>query len=301
MINSSKFLSILKWGALLGAGLSLIKLISYLTLNIDYPFGPVADLLMIASFILCLYMGIKEVRDKHQDGIIRFPRAFLVGIFLSFVAFLVVFAYLLLHFNFIEKDALEAKNQRAIERAEELVKKDTITTAELAQYYARVSEVAGEEAQAMNADSATIDGVGLALTALKHQLVERARSEGPELYRLDSFNFKAEELLFHISRNLNGVDSSAQSVLASVQAELHSEPTVWEQRLSKLEITRIDSIPVAAAADSLSVLIYGFLLNIFVALFLYRKEKNQCSAPVEITPGRDRELEEDEAPKNTEA
>lgn len=301
MNKGSKFISILKWGALLGAGLSLIKLIGYLALHIDYPFGPVADLLMIATFILCLYMGIKEVRDQHQDGVIRFPKAFLVGICLSVIAFVFVFAYLLVHFNFIEKDALETKNQRAVERAEELVKNDSITTAELTEYYDHVASVAEENAEVMAADSATLSGVNLALTALKHQLVERARSEGPELYRLDSFNFKAEELLFNISRNLNGVDSSAQEVLAAVQADLHSEPTIWEQRLSKLEISRIDSVPVAAAADSLSVLIYGFLLNIFVALFLYRKEKNQCGANVEITPGRDRELEEDEAPKNTEA
>ena len=36
-----------------------------------------------------------------------------------------------------------------------------------------------------------------------------------------------------------------------------------------------------AVSNTLSILIYGIFLNIFVALFLYRKEKRVCSASEE--------------------
>lgn len=297
MNHHSKLITTIKWGALLGAGLSLIKLISFYASKLDYPFGPVADLLMIAFFVFCLYMGIKEIRDKHQDGIIRFPKAFMLGIVMTLVAFVVMFFYLLIHFNFIEKDALKTKNEMAIQRAENLVKKDTITRAELTNYYKNVATILQSEAEHADIDTTlklkSDSSLNLLLNAYQKQLVENTHEDEPGFYKLDSFEFNAESLLYNISRNLQGIDSTTAVIVAESHDDIHAMIPVWEKRLAQMNIPQVESIPVAAAADSLSVIIYGLLLDIFVALFLYRKEKNKCGAQVEITPGRDRNLEQD--------
>ena len=297
MNHQSKLITTIKWGALLGAGLSLIKLISFFASKLDYPFGPVADLLMIAFFILCLYMGIKEIRDKQQDGLIRFPKAFLLGILMTLVAFVVMFLYLLIHFNYIEKDALKTKNEMAIQRAEKLVQKDTITRAELTNYYQNVCSILQSEAEHTDVDSTrklqSDSSMNLLLDAYQKQLIENKHDDEPNFYRLDSFEYNAQCLLYDITRNLNGIDSTTAIIVGESHEDIHAMIPVWQKRLVQMDIPQIHSIPVAAAADSLSVIIYGLLLDIFVALFLYRKEKNQCSAQVEITPGRDRNLEEE--------
>lgn len=300
MRHQPKLITTIKWGALLGAGLSLIKLLSFWMQQFDYPFGPVSDLLMIGLFILCLYMGIKEMRDKHLDGVIRFPRAFVVGIGITLVAFVIMLLYLLLHFSFIEKDALQTKNAKALERAETLVKKDTISNSELKIYYGKVADIIKDEIKQSQMDSVTLrqgeKGVELILNAYHKQLVESSHPDDSTFLRLDSFNFKAVSLLYKITRNTNGVDSAAAVIMSDASDEIQKMEPVWSERLAKMDIPKVESIPVAAAADALAVIIYGLLLDIFVALFLYRREKNRCSAQVEITPGRDRNLEETSEP-----
>lgn len=282
MHYNPKFITELKWGALLGAGLSLIKLLRYLALNIDYPFDPVCDLLMICWVIFCLYMGIKAVRDIHNDGIITFPRAFLTGGIISLFAFIFAFCYLLLHFFAIDKNAVEKKYEQTIERAKAKVNADTVTTAELQQYYQTVKQILVAEEAIIAEDSAS-QGMERLLEAYRHQLVERNRAADSNFYRVDSFNFRAELLLYDISRNLEGVDSTAQTAVSAANDEIHEIPTICEQRVKAMEIAPIGPLP-AAAADSLSVLIYGILLDIFVALFLYRKELTKCTASTESEP-----------------
>ena len=60
----------------------------------------------------------------------------------------------------------------------------------------------------------------------------------------------------------------------------------------KPSIPQSDSPVMAAFAYSLSILLYGLLLNIFVALFLYRNEKRKCS----LDPEDDSENTEETSP-----
>ena len=113
MKNHSKIITTLKWGALLGAGLSLIKLLTYFGESIDYEFGPVVEFAVVACIVFLLYLGIKEVRDKLQDGIISFPKAFVVGIGIVFVAALVAFGYHLIHYNYIDPKGINGRPQNA--------------------------------------------------------------------------------------------------------------------------------------------------------------------------------------------
>src|SRR5574344_462641 len=133
-MRKTKFQIILKWGALLGAGLSLIRLLNFFSRNIEYSFGPVFDLLMIVAFVGVLYACIKESRDKCLDGIIKFTKAFCVGASVVFIAFVAVFVYLNFHYTVIEKDGIEKHNQRNIELAYQKIQKDTITNDEIKDY-----------------------------------------------------------------------------------------------------------------------------------------------------------------------
>ena len=68
-MKKTKFITIVKWGALLGAGLSVINLLGFFALQTGYHFGPVKDLLQVLAIVGCLYMAIRDIRDTVQDGI----------------------------------------------------------------------------------------------------------------------------------------------------------------------------------------------------------------------------------------
>lgn len=295
-MNKSKFIITIKWGALLGAGLSLIKLMTYYagTLDADYPFGPISDLLMVAAFVFAIYMAIKEVRDKVQDGVIRFAPAFGFGTLVVIVAYILMVGYLLCHYRFIETDGVEKNNRRNMELAYQRLGKEMATDVEVNQYYESVADIIKEEREGIEADTACgakLDSaVHILLTAYKRQLVEKPHASDDPAFRLDSFQVKAEELLYRCAAAvLTNANDSDRECLANLPAIIDAssrdraaaDPLTARFEAVKPFVPQSDSPVMAAFAYSLSILLYGLLLNIFVALFLYRNEKRKCSLETE--------------------
>ena len=295
-MNRSKFIITIKWGALLGAGLSLIKLMTYYagTLDADYPFGPISDLLMVAAFVFAIYMAIKEVRDKVQDGVIRFAPAFGYGVMVVIIAYILMVGYLLCHYRFIETDGVEKNNRRNMELDYQRLGKEMATDVEVSQYYESVAAVLTEERGNIETDAgcgATLDSATqILLTAYKRQLVEKPHDAEDPAYRLDSFSVKANELLYRCAEAvLANANEANRECLASLPELLDNSsrdiqglnPLVARFEKVKPSIPQSDSPIMAAFAYSLSILLYGLLLNIFVALFLYRNEKRKCSLDTE--------------------
>ena len=295
-MRESKFIITIKWGALLGAGLSLIKLATYYagTLDADYPFGAISDLLMVAAFVFAIYMAIKEIRDDRQDGVIRFAPAFGYGVSVVFIAYAVMVGYLLVHYTCIEKDGVEKNNRRNVELAYQRLQKEMVTDDEVRQYFADVKVLVEKERGNVEVDSmcgAKLDSaVQIMLTAYNRQLVEKPHAAEDPAYRLDSFSVKANELLYRcVEAVLANANDENRECLASLPVILDNgsrdiqglNPLVARFEKVKPSIPQSDSPIMAAFAYSLSILLYGLLLNIFVALFLYRNEKRKCSLDTE--------------------
>ena len=308
-MNRSKFIITIKWGALLGAGLSLIKLMTYYagTLDADYPFGPISDLLMVAAFVFAIYMAIKEVRDKVQDGVIRFAPAFGYGTLVVIIAYILMVGYLLCHYRFIETDGVEKNNRRNMELAYQRLGKEMATDVEVSQYYESVAAVLTEERGNIETDAgcgATLDSaMQILLTAYDRQLVEKNHDADDPAYRLDSFQVKADELLYRCAAAvLTNANDSNRECLANLPAIIDAssrdraamDPLNARFEAVKPSVPQSDSPVMAAFAYSLSILLYGLLLNIFVALFLYRNEKRKCSLETE----EKNENTEDETPNS---
>ena len=297
-MSGSKFIITIKWGALLGAGLSLIKLATYYagTLDAAYPFGPISDLLMVAAFVFAIYMAIKEIRDNRQDGVIRFAPAFGYGVLVVFIAYAVMVGYLLVHYSYIETDGVEKNNRRNMELAYNRLKKEAVTDDEVRQYYNDVKTLIEKERNGMGTDTVCgtkLDSaVQILLTAYERQLVEKSHTADDPSYRLDSFSFKANELLYRCAGAiLNNSNDENRECLALLPELLDNSsrdiqglnPLVARFEKVKPSIPQSDSPVMAAFAYSLSILLYGLLLNIFVALFLYRNEKRKCTLETEET------------------
>lgn len=306
-MRESKFIITIKWGALLGAGLSLIKLATYYagTLDAEYPFGAISDLLMVAAFVFAIYMAIKEIRDDRQDGIIRFAPAFGYGVLVVFIAYAVMVGYLLVHYSHIEKDGVEKNNRRNIELAYNRLQMEMVTDDEVRQYYDDVKTLIEKERKDVSADSvcgAKLDSaIEIMLTAYNRQLVEKPHAADDPSYRLDSFSFKANELLYRCAEAvLTNANEESRECLALLPEVLDNSgrniqglnPLVARFEKVKPSIPQSDSPVMAAFAYSLSILLYGLLLNIFVSLFLYRNEKRKCSLDTEATSENTEETSE---------
>jgi uncharacterized membrane protein len=306
-MRESKFIITLKWGALLGAGLSLIKLATYYagTMDADYPFGPISDLLMVIAFVVAIYMAIKEIRDNRQDGVIRFAPAFGYGVLVVFIAYAVMVGYLLVHYTHIEKDGVEKNNRRNMELAFQRVQKEQATDEEVSRYYESVAALLGAERDRLETDSvcgAKLDSATqILLIAYKRQLVEKPHASDDPSYRLDSFQLKADELLYRCTAAVlaNANDSSREYIAnlpalidATGRDRVAADPVNARFEIVKPTVPQSDSPVMAAFAYSLSILLYGLLLNIFVALFLYRNEKRKCSLDTEETSENTEETSE---------
>ncbi len=95
---------------------------------------------MIIAFSM-IFVGIKSFRDKHNDGIINFGKAFQIGLFISLIASTIYVAGWLVNYYFFMPDfmdkyasAIIAKAQTSGLSADELAKK-TADMAQMKEWY----------------------------------------------------------------------------------------------------------------------------------------------------------------------
>ncbi|MCL1850780.1 MAG: DUF4199 domain-containing protein [Bacteroidetes bacterium] len=100
-------------GTLLGLSISVLELAKFYAVRLAYqPFLKIASILLIILIVYALYWGLKEIRDRFYEGTIKFSKAFLYGAGISFVAFIIVFLYLILHYSYIDIDGLQRINEK---------------------------------------------------------------------------------------------------------------------------------------------------------------------------------------------
>lgn len=293
-MRKTKFHIILKWGALLGAGLSLIRLLHFLGRDIDYNFGPIFDILMVVTFVAALYFGIKEYREKCMDGIIRFPKSFIVGTGIVMISYVVMVFYMFVHYSVIEKDGIAKNNAKNVEMAMKRMGKDTITQAEIVVYCQQSDSIIRYNMQTIEADGDSTcceivnDGIDNVLQSFTTQLTQKKKTPEDALFRLDSFQIESNRILMLALENylLNGnnANDSCNALLAPILSNSIDDfgsinPYQLRFEKEKNKIPHMESVWIAAPTYSLSIILYGILINIFVALFVYRKEKRTCPEP----------------------
>ena len=301
-----KFIIILKWGALLGAGLSLINLLGFFAEKIQYAFGPVKDLLQVVAIVFCLYMAIKEIRDKQEDGLIKFSKAFLIGGGIVFIGYIVLVLYMLLHYSAIDKEGIARINQKNIQQTEEAIKKDTLKPSEKSAYLNSIRDLAlKKSAQRALPDSIQqhVDSGIIILVATFKNKMELSNKTDSNFYLLSDFDKKADKLFLEAIRqtqmNPNStVDSTSIAIMEEVRDTMNVH-SVFAGRMAaaKEHIPQFTKASGAALITTLPILLYGLMLDIFVALFLYRKEKTICSRNGN-DPANSEEGTEETAPEN---
>lgn len=282
-----KTIIILKWGALLGAGLSLINLLGYFAEKVQYAFGPVKDLLQVVAIVFCLYMAIKEIRDKQNDGLIKFSDAFLIGGGITFIGYFVLVAYMFLHFGVIDKEGISRINQKNIAQVTEAIKQDSLTQDEKEAYFNSIRKLSLQKSATRNVEDEVYrqhvdSGLIVIITTFRTKMEQYSKTE-TNFYQLAEFDKKADKLYLEAIRQtqLNPyttVDTMSVAISEEVRDTMAAHPVLAARvEAAKDRIPQFTKISGAAVLTPLAALLYGLMLDIFVALFLYRKEKTICS------------------------
>ena len=97
-------------GLLLGIAISGLEFVKMFAEQLDYAnFLKIASMMFIILIIVALYWGLKEIRERcyNETKIFKFSKAFFYGSCISFLAFIVIFLYLILHYSYIDMDGLQ--------------------------------------------------------------------------------------------------------------------------------------------------------------------------------------------------
>lgn len=301
MKNGNSFLTIFKWGVLLGVIISGIEIVKNFAHKLDLSaYSSVISICLILLIILILYAGIKEVRDRHEAQLISYPKAFGIGIGITLIAFLIVLFSLTVIFS-VQPQFLQNINQKNQQLYHEKLQKDSITTAEITHFLKQVDSLTLAKEQEivseMGYSDATAKIIDSNITLIKNHFgpyIQHGRAVDSVQYQLGNFDTFAKNawVQFYERSEKGGylTDSLITPITRIVitTAEEMGSLSVLENRYlnTKEGNVFIHSNPLSSAMMfALSLIIYGLLCDLFVALYLYRKK--------EAIPASSEEEEED--------
>lgn len=278
----------LKWGALMGVALAVCELVKMAAQDINYDAGAVFSILLLIVIILFLYASIKEFRDEVTDGYIRFPKAFGVGAVTIVVSFVVVFAYMLIHYQYIDKNGLEQLNQKNVELFYAKLEKDTVSQ-EMAKLYLHKTDSMMTSTYTDMIQQDMIDTVCASWTRERMDKMLQAYNDRVLLgFSNDSlgstyagFSGFAQHQFLDVYQNLLSLDNTNDNCYQSLSMLVNNSRSNMEQinlldeayEMQKNKIPHYTSILPVAMSYAFSVLLYGLFLAIFVALYLTKKKE----------------------------
>ncbi len=304
-MNAKKHWTVcLKWGLFLGGALALFELVKMAARNIEYGNAKMLDIALIIAYILLLYGGIKEFKEKYPQRL-SFSKAFAGCLLISLVGSAIFFCYSLVHYTFIEKDGLARKHEIALENFRKTLERDTISGNELQAYLDTAAVMMGmQERQVCEATGASDSlraevhkGTELINRYYSEKLTAMRTLDTTDSYRLANFSQYARKVLIETLQSYitqNPDRPSTESIKEIVQNTDRELPAVnpatlrYEERKSHVpEYTRVE---VYASASALMDLIYGMFFGIFVAMFHYKsKNSDQLYEPAAAETGEPNE------------
>ena len=298
-MKKNLWLVALKWGAFLGAALAVCELVKMAARDINYDAGAVFSILLLIVIIVFLYAGIKEYRDEVLDGYIRFPKAFGAGAAVIVVSFVVVFAYMLIHYKFIDKEGLQQLNQRNVELFYAKLEKDTVSQ-EMAKLYLHKTDSMMTSTYADMIQQDMIDTACANWTRERMDKMLQAYNDRVLLgFRKDSlgstyagFAAFAQHQFLDVYQNLLAIDNTNDNCYQSLSMLVNNSRSNMEQvnlldeayEMQKNKIPHYTSILPVSLSYAFSVLLYGLFLAIFVALYLTKKKDETPEDSEQLKP-----------------
>lgn len=288
-MRKSLLLVALKWGVFLGAALAACELVKMMARDINYDAGAVFSILLLIVIIVFLYASIKEYRDEVCDGYIRFPKAFGAGAATVSVAFVVVFAYMLVHYQYIDKNGLERLNSQNLEAFYSRLEKDTVTQADAQRYLDKTDSVMRDTYAMMlqndmfeeGCSDFTREQMERMLTAYNDRVMLRPKID-TSFNTYAQFSVYAQRVFLDVYQNLLSSANVGDSCYQSLSMLVNNSRNAMDQvdiredayQQQKDKIPHYTSILPVAMSYAFSVLLYGLFLAIFVALYLTKKKES---------------------------
>lgn len=287
MKKDSNFLSILKWGFLLGAVVSAIEIVKNYAQSIDITsFSSVISIAILVITVLILYAGIKEVRERTEGDVISYPKAFGVGIGMVFVAFVVVLLVLTTLFS-VRPKFLQNVNDKNQELYYENLKKDSVTTAEVNLFLEQIDSLTSAKLQLTTETLTPEEALAVDSNVqfiMRHYLpyIQNGRNVDSTHYTLGNFNNFAKNAwvqMFEKCQQGAFLTDSLVTPITQVIISTANEMENFNLHEKRYQATKNVKVfthtnPLSSAIMfSFSLIIYGLFCNLFVALYLYRKKE----------------------------
>lgn len=286
---SGKMMKIfMQWGGLLALCLAILELLKMVARKIDYSFSAIYDLLLILILIGIILLGTKQYRDSLKNKTITYAKAFGFGALITITAFVLYFGYMFLHYKSIEPEGIDRINKQNEQRYVEKQQKDTLNSVELEHFLATAHQSLQCQTDTFIQKTTFADSVCLRNSIDTINSYLSIRILGPKvksdtaLYAIKNFTRFARKTLWEITeQHLNTLPDSneacvrgIQQIVAETQKELDNySPLSLRLEQNSSKIPHYDSIFTIAFISASLVFCYGIFVNIFTALYLYRKKE----------------------------
>lgn len=279
----------LQWGGLLALCLAILELLRMVARKIDYSFSAIYDLLLIIVLIGIILLGTKQYRDSLKNKTITYAKAFGFGALITITAFVLYFGYMFLHYKSIEPEGIDRINKQNEQRYVEKQKKDTLNSVELEHFLATAHQSLQCQTDTFIQKTTFADSVCLRNSIDTINSYLSIRILGPKvksdtaLYAIKNFTRFARKTLWDITeQHLKTLPDSnevcvsgIQQIVAETQKELENySPLNLRLEKGSSKIPHYDSVFTIAFISAFLVLCYGIFVNIFTALYLYRKKES---------------------------
>ena len=307
-MKKTLFTIILKWGFILGVVLSLLQFLRTFN-NMEYfAIGPILDLMHFVAFVGILLLGMKEYRSEMPDNSIKFTKAFLSGVAMTVIAFVLMVVYLTIHYDYIDKEGIHKLNERNVIRYTERIETDTVTDEDITMYLNNVTECL--QTTALNEQMQGYDSViQQNLAILKKYYVLRMQNRtaaDSNAYRVGNFDRYAQRLLLELTEQIvlqQEKDTSCNHIFIHiVQTTIQhlQKETLFHKRYQNNinQLPQYTNTLATALYFSIAILLYGLFFSIFVALYVYRKKTDENAEITEEENNNTIEVENDESFEN---
>jgi len=300
MKNNKPWLACLKWGVVLGVTLALFEVVKMFARNVQFEGAKMFDLALIIAYVLILYTGVKELKEKYPDRL-SFAKAFLGCLIISITGSVLFFGYDMVHYAVIDPQGLDKKYESALANYKAVIERDTITDQELNVYLDTVRVIMAEqEAAVLQSDTLTDTlradahrGTDMILHYYEEKLLARRSADTVHQYQLSNFPAYArrvlmETLALYVAQNESQPSTPCvQQAVQQTCTQLNAvNPADARFEKNKSRVPHYDKPGRYAGISAMMNLLYGMFFGIFVAMYHYRS-KNPIEERVESLENRE--------------
>lgn len=311
MKQKKAYRSTLKWGLLLGVGLSIFELVKMCAHKVEYGSTQLLDIALIIGYILILFAGIKEFKSHYTERL-TFAKAFLGCIIISVIGSVLFFCYGMFHYQVVEPDGLNQKYEIALKNFRTVIDRDTIKTEELTAYLDTVNQVLiSEEAIYQWPDSLTTEirqeahqGIAMIAEYHKNKLIEKRGLDTANSYVLANFQaysrrMLVETLASYIDQNEQKASTPAvKKIVESANVKLEQiNPSETRFELNKSHVPHYDKPGRYVAIAAMMDLLYGMFFGLFIAMYHYTSKLTYAQS---MAGESENEMPKEDVPENAE-